>query len=109
MRRWEARIEEARRRTRLGLVAWPHFTAEERRLADDWRTCAVGEMRTRYGVRLDRHLGRLGMAFYHAVARHDVEGAATIRQVIEEYALASKRWEWEAARARAGSNEPAAR
>jgi hypothetical protein len=100
MRRWEERIEEARRRTLFGAIAWRRFTAEERRLAADWRTCAVGEMRRRYGVRLDRNLGRLGLAFFRAVLRNDVEAAATTGLVIEEYAVRSKRREWEAARAK---------
>jgi hypothetical protein len=100
MRRWEERIEEARQRMLFGAIAWRRFTAEERKLAGDWRTCAVGEMRRRYGVRLDRNLGWLGMAFFRAVLRNDVEGAATTGRVIEEYAVRSKRREWEAARAK---------
>jgi hypothetical protein len=107
MTRWEDRIEAARRRTFLGL-AWPGFGREDRRLAKDWDTCAVGEVRRRYGVRLDRNLGRLGMAFFRAVIRNDVDAAATTRHVIEEYAVRSKRREWEAARARAASEERAA-
>jgi hypothetical protein len=100
MRRWEERIEEARQRTLFGAIAWPRFTAEDRTLAADWRTCAVGEMRRRYGVRLDRNLERLGTAFFRAVLRNDIEAAATTGRTIETYALRSKRREWEAARAK---------
>jgi hypothetical protein len=108
MQRWDERIEEVRQRTLFGAVAWRRFTREERRLAADWRTCAAGEMRRRYGVRLDRNLGRLGMAFLGAVIRNDVDAAAATRQVIEEYALRSKRRAWEAARAGIANEERAA-
>ena len=54
MKRWEQRIDEARERRFLGVIRYPRFTREERDLASNWATCAVGEMRHRYGVRMDR-------------------------------------------------------
>jgi len=109
VKRWEERIDEARRRrVLLGLVSWPGFTGEDRRLASDWRTCVVGEMRRRYGVRLNGHLGRLGIAFYHAVVRNDLDTAALLRQQVEEYALTTKGREWETARAPSPAAQQAA-
>ena len=95
MERWEQRIEEARQRTILGLVPYPRFTADERELASNWATCAVGEVRQRYGVRMDRTLGVLGVKFYRAVLWNMVERAGEIRDAIDIHALQKKREEWE--------------
>ncbi|MBI1893758.1 MAG: hypothetical protein HYS14_06570 [Candidatus Rokubacteria bacterium] len=95
MKRWEQRIEEARDQRVLGLFAYPRFTAEDRRLAAEWMTCAVGEVRKRYGIRMDRILGRLGTEFYRAVYRNQADRAAELREAIDEYALTRKRQDWE--------------
>jgi hypothetical protein len=95
MKRWEQRIDEARERRFLGVVRYPRFTREERDLASNWATCAVGEMRNRYGVRMDRTLGTLGVKFYRAVLWNMVDRASELRESIETYALDRKREEWE--------------
>jgi hypothetical protein len=95
MQGWEKRIEEARGRKLLGVLEYPRFTSEDRDLAANWTTCAVGEVRKRYGVRMDRALGQLGVQFYRAVRWNRVERAAQLRDVIEDYALDAKRREWE--------------
>ena len=95
MQGWEKRIEEAQGRTLFGFLDYPRFTSEDRDLAANWATCAVGEVRKRYGVRMDRTLGQLGVRFYRAVRWNRVERAAALREVIEDYALDSKRRDWE--------------
>ncbi len=95
MQRWEQRIEAARRRRILGFFQYPGFTADERELASNWVTCAVGEARRRYGVRMDTTLGALGVRFYRAVLWNLVERAAEIHEAIELHALDKKREEWE--------------
>lgn len=95
MKRWEQRIEEARERRVLGFIPYPRFTAEERELASNWATCAVGEVRRRYGVRMDRTLGTLGVKFYRAVLWNMVDRAAELQETIETHALQTKREEWE--------------
>ena len=95
MKRWEQRIDEARERRFLGVVRYPRFTREERDLASNWATCAVGEMRHRYGVRMDRTLGTLGVKFYRAVLWNMVDRASELREAIETYALDRKREDWE--------------
>lgn len=95
MKRWEQRIDEARERRILGFVPYPRFTGEERELASNWATCAVGETRRRYGVRMDRTLGTLGVKFYRAVLWNMVDRAAELREAIETYALDRKREDWE--------------
>ncbi len=92
---WAKRIEEAKGQSLFGLISWPRFTSEDRELAANWATCAVGEVRKRYGVRMDRTLGQLGVRFYRAVRWNRVERAAELRELIEDYALASKRRDWE--------------
>ena len=106
MKRWEQRIDEARERRILGLVPYPRFTREERDLASNWATCAVGEMRHRYGVRMDRTLGTLGVKFYRAVLWNMVDRAAELREAIETYSLDRKREDWE--RQRSGAPVTAA-
>jgi hypothetical protein len=95
MKRWEQRIDEARGRRFLGVVRYPSFTREERDLASNWATCAVGEVRQRYGVRMDRTLGTLGVKFYRAILWNMVDRAGELRETIETYALQCKREEWE--------------
>jgi hypothetical protein len=68
----------------------------------------VGDVPRRYGGRLDRNLERLGVAFFRAVVRNDVGGAATTRHTIEEYAVRSQRRQWESARAAGFSGDRAA-
>ncbi len=101
MKRWQQRIEEARQRRILGFVPYPRFTADERELASNWATCAVGEARKRYGVRMDRALGVLGVKFYRAILWNMVERAAEIHEAIEVHALEKKREEWERQREQA--------
>ena len=103
MKRWEQRIDDARERRILGLVPYPRFTREERELASNWATCAVGEMRHRYGVRMDRTLGTLGVKFYRAVLWNMVDRAAELREAIETYSLDQKREDWERQRSGAPS------
>jgi hypothetical protein len=55
-------------------------------------------MRQRYGVRMDRTLGTLGVKFYRAVLWNMVDRAAELRLAIETYALDQKREEWERGR-----------
>ena len=95
MQGWEKRIDEARGRKLFGVFDYPRFSSEDRDLAANWATCAVGEVRKRYGVRMDRTLGQLGVRFYRAVRWNRVERAAALREVIEDYALDCKRREWE--------------
>jgi hypothetical protein len=106
MKRWEQRIDEARERRFLGVVPYAHFTRAERELASNWATCAVGEMRNRYGVRMDRALGTLGVKFYRAVLWNMVDRAAELREEIETYAVDRKREDWE--RQRSGTPAAAA-
>jgi len=94
MQRWEQRIEAARRR-RILFFHCPGFTADQRELASNWATCAVGEVRRRYGVGMDATLGALGVRFYRAVLWNLVERAAEIHEAIETHALERKRQEWE--------------
>jgi hypothetical protein len=107
MKRWEQRIDEARERRILGVVPCPRFTRAERELASNWATCAVGEMRTRYGVRMDRTLGTLGVKFYRAVLWNMVDRAAELREAIETYALERKREDWERQRSGTPAAAPA--
>ena len=95
MKRWEQRIEEARRRRIFGFLPYPSFTRDDRELAANWATCAVGEVRRRYGVRMDCTLGTLGVTFYRAVLWNRTDRAAELREAIETHALAQKREEWE--------------
>jgi hypothetical protein len=95
MKRWDQRIEEAKNRHVLGFIPYPRFTADERELASNWATCAVGEVRRRYGVRMDGTLGTLGVKFYRAVLWNMVERAGELREAIENHALDKKREEWE--------------
>jgi hypothetical protein len=106
MKRWEQRIDEARERRFLGFIRYPRFTGEERELASNWATCAVGEMRQRYGVRMDRTLGTLGVKFYRAVLWNMVDRAAELREEIETYAVDQKREEWERRRAAVAASDP---
>jgi hypothetical protein len=107
MKRWEERIEAARRRRLFGLLPYPRFTADDRDCAAAWTTCAVGEARRRYGVRMDRTLGALGVRFYRAVLWNRIERAAELSAAIETHALVRKREEWAEERmpARAGAVE----
>ncbi len=100
MKRWEQRIEEARQRRVLGFIPYARFTADERELASNWATCAVGEVRRRYGVRVDRTFGSLGVKFYRAVLWNMVERAGELREAIENHALEKKREDWERQRER---------
>jgi hypothetical protein len=106
MKRWEQRIDEARERRFLGFIGYPRFTGEERELASNWATCAVGEMRQRYGVRMDRTLGTLGVKFYRAVLWNMVDRAAELREEIETYAVDQKREDWERRRAAVAASDP---
>lgn len=106
MKRWEQRIDEARQRRFLGFVRYPRFTGEERELASNWATCAVGEMRQRYGVRMDRTLGTLGVKFYRAVLWNMVDRAAELREAIETYAVDQKREDWERQRSTVPASAP---
>jgi hypothetical protein len=115
MKRWEQRIEEAGDRRIFGVLPYPRFTREDRELAANWSTCAVGEVRRRYGVGMDRSLGAFGVRFYRAVLWNRIERAAELRETIETYALNKKREQWERDRVRtattvdsARSTEPAA-
>jgi hypothetical protein len=99
MKRWEERIEAARERRVLGVLPYPRFTAEDREHAANWATCAVGEVRRRYGVRMDRTLGALGVRFYRAVLWNRIERAAELREAIDTHALMRKREQWEQERA----------
>src|SRR5262249_44409557 len=95
MKRWEERIDDARQRRIFGMLVYPRFSGDDRELASNWATCAVGEVRRRYGVRMDRTLGTLGVKFYRAVLWNMVERAAEIRDAIDIHALQKKREEWE--------------
>ncbi|HEV8310089.1 MAG TPA: hypothetical protein VGW35_20700 [Methylomirabilota bacterium] len=95
MKRWEQRIDEARQRKLLGMLSCPRFTGEDRELASRWTTCAVGEARLRYGVKMDRALGILGVKFYRAVLWNRVDRAAQLHERIEDYALECKGRAWE--------------
>jgi hypothetical protein len=106
MKRWEQRIDEARERRVFGVFRYPRFTADERELAANWATCAVGEMRRRYGVRMDRTMGTLGVKFYRAVLWNMVERAAELREAIENHALDKKREDWERQREGAPATTP---
>jgi hypothetical protein len=106
MKRWEQRIDEARERRVFGVFRYPRFTADERELAANWATCAVGEMRRRYGVRMDRTMGTLGVKFYRAVLWNMVERAAELREAIEDHALDKKREDWERQRESAPATSP---
>lgn len=109
MKRWEQRIQEARERRMFGVLPYPRFTREDRDLAANWSTCAVGEVRRRYGVGMDRGLGALGVRFYRAVLWNRIDRAAELRETIETYALGKKRDQWERERARSAETQrPAA-
>jgi hypothetical protein len=99
MKRWEERIDEARQRRVLGILPYPRFTTEDREHAANWATCAVGEVRRRYGVRMDRTLGALGVRFYRAVLWNRIDRAAELCEAIETHALLRKRQQWEQERA----------
>jgi len=100
MKRWDQRIQEARERRVLGVLPYPRFTREDRELAANWTTCAVGEVRRRYGVGIDRSLGALGVRFYRAILWNRIERAGELRETIETYALDRKVEQWERDRAR---------
>jgi len=100
MKRWEQRIQEARERRVFGVLPYPRFTREDRELAANWSTCAVGEVRRRYGVGMDRSLGAFGVRFYRAILWNRIERAAELHETIESYALTKKREQWERERAR---------
>lgn len=106
MKRWEQRIDEARQRRALGFIPYPRFTADERELAANWATCAVGEVRQRYGVRMDRTFGTLGVKFYRAILWNMVERAGELRVGIEDHALDKKREDWERQREGAPATAP---
>jgi hypothetical protein len=95
MKRWEERIDDARQRRIFGMLVYPRFSPDDRELASNWATCAVGEVRRRYGVRMDRTLGTLGVKFYRAVLWNMVDRAAELRESIENHALDKKREQWE--------------
>jgi hypothetical protein len=99
MKRWEQRIDEARQRRILGVLPYPRFSADDRQMAANWASCAVGEVRRRYGVRMDRTLGLLGVRFYRAVLWNRIDRASELREAIETYALDRKREDWERERA----------
>ncbi|HEV8674931.1 MAG TPA: hypothetical protein VGX21_12865 [Methylomirabilota bacterium] len=107
MKRWEQRIDDARQRRLFGLLSYPRFNADDRELASNWATCAVGEVRRRYGVRMDRALGTLGVKFYRAILWNMVDRAAELREAIENYALDKKREQWERERIDAPADHPA--
>ena len=95
MKRWDERINEARQRRILGILPYPHFTRDDRDSAANWSSCAVGETRRRYGVRMDRTLGALGVRFYRAVLWNRIDRAGELREAIETHALVKKREQWE--------------
>lgn len=104
---WPERFAQARSRQRTIHFLWwqwklgsPYFTREEKELARDWNTCAVGETIVVRGhqfertpaingnglVPKDKTLTSLGLSFYEAIRHNQVAYAEQCYNNIVAYA-----------------------
>jgi len=85
--RWGKRLERARSRG--------YFSKQEKHIARSWDTCGIGERRSTYKwpgedftresqeKRNTAHID-LGIAFFDAIYKNDIEGAITAYSIIQQ-------------------------